>query len=127
VQDVAGREAQAALPGRYWLRVAIKSPHVSRRIVGPALTANVGVEMCIAVSDDIEPGYFLFVQIDRDRIDILLAELIVHHCVKKAAGAKILGVPTRPWQRAGDRGRQHDIFGSAKHGRHLPGAFCRWP
>ena len=78
--------------------------------------------MCVAVGDDIEAGYFLLVQIDRDRIDILLAELVVHHRVEKAARAKILRVPARPRQRAGDRGRQHDVFGGAKHGRHLPGS-----
>src|SRR4029077_678680 len=64
VQDVARRDARPPGPSRYWLRVAIEPPHVSRRIVGPALAADVGVEMCIAVSDDIEPGYFLLVQID---------------------------------------------------------------
>src|SRR5215468_11695166 len=76
--------------------------------------------MRVAVGDDIEARHLLFVQVDRDRIDILFAELVVHHRVKKAARTKILGVPAWPRQRAGDRGRQRDIFGGAKHDRHLP-------
>ena len=78
------------------------------------------IEMRVTVGDDIEARHFLLVQINRDRVDILFAELVVHHRVKKAARAKILGVPARPRQRAGDGGRQHEIFGGAKHDRHLP-------
>ena len=51
--------------------------HVARWIIGPALAADVGVEMRIAVGDDIEAGDFLLVQIDRNRVGVLLAELVV--------------------------------------------------
>src|SRR5262245_12095966 len=91
-----------------------------RRIVGPALTAYVGIEMCVAVCDEIEPCHFMLVQIDRHCIDILLAKLVVHHRFKKASGAEVLGIPTRSRQRSGNCRRQHDIFGSAKHDWHLP-------
>ncbi len=79
--------------------------------------------MRIAVGHDIEAGHFLLVQIDRDRIDILLAELVIHHGVEKAAHAEILRVPARPWQRAGNGGRQHDVFGGAKHVGISPGDY----
>src|SRR5215467_9033530 len=76
--------------------------------------------MCVAVGDDIEAGHFLLMQIDCNSVDILLAELVVHHRVKKAAAAEILRVPAWPRQRAGDGGRHDGVFGGAKHGRRLP-------
>ncbi len=120
VKNVAGGKTQAAFAGRSRLRVAIEPAHMSGWIIGPTLAADIGIEMCVAVGNNIQARHFLFVQVDRDRIDILLAELVVHHRVKKAARAKILGVPTRPRQRAGNGGRQHHVFGGAKHDRHLP-------
>ena len=98
-----------------------KPPMWLRRIVGPALAADVVIEAAVAVGDDIEAGDFLLVQIDGDRVDVLLAELVVHHRVEKAAHAEILRVPARPRQRAGDGGRQHDVFGGAKHVGISPG------
>ncbi len=67
----------------------IEATHVPRRIIRPALAADVGIKMCIAVGDDIEPRHLLFVQIDRDRIDILFAKLVVHHRVQKTTRTKI--------------------------------------
>ena len=66
VQDVAGREGQAALAGERRARiVVVEAAHVARRIVGPALAADVLVEMRVAVGDDVEAGELLLVQIDR--------------------------------------------------------------
>ena len=42
--------------------------------------------MRVAVGDDVEAGQFLLVQIDRHRVDVLLAELVVHHGVEEASG-----------------------------------------
>src|SRR5262249_7390976 len=81
--------------------------------------------MRVTVGDDIKSGYFLLGSVNRDSIDVLLAELIVHHCVKKAAGTKVLGVPAWARQRAGNRGRQHNVFSSTKHVGISPGALCR--
>src|SRR4029450_11700571 len=86
----------------------------------PALATDIGIEVRIAVCNDVEPCHLLLVEIERHRIDILLAELVVHHRIKKAAGAEILGVPAGTWQRARNCRRQHDVFGSTKHDRHLP-------
>ena len=88
VQDVAGRKRHAAFAGRRRLRVLVEAAHVARRIIGPALAADVRVEMRVAVGDDVEAGQLLLVQIDRDRVDILLAELVVHHGVEEAARAR---------------------------------------
>ena len=121
VQDVAGREGEPALAGRRRLRVLVEAAHVARRVIGPALAADVGIEMRVAVGDDVEAGQFLLVQIDRDGVDILLAEMVVHHGVEEGAAGEVFGVPARPRQRAGDGGRQHDVFGGAVHGRRLPG------
>ena len=116
-----GGNPRPPLPAGDRLRILVEASHVTRRIIGPALAADIGVEMRVAVGDNIEAGHFLLVEIHGDCIDILLAELVVHHRVEEAARAEILRVPARPRQRAGDRGRQHDVFGSAKHVRHLPG------
>ena len=41
--------------------------------------------MRVAVGDDVEAGHFLLVQIEANRVDILLAELVVHHRVEETA------------------------------------------
>jgi hypothetical protein len=122
MQDVTRRKHEAALARRSRLRILVEAAHVARRIVRPTLAADVGIEMGITVGDDVEPGELLFVQIDRNRIDILFAELVVDHRVEKTSRAEILRVPARPRQRAGNRGRQHDVFGGAKHNGYLPEA-----
>ena len=63
VQDMAGRERQSALARRRRLRVAIESAHVARRVVGPALTADIGIEMGVAVGDDVEARNLLLVRV----------------------------------------------------------------
>ena len=79
MQNVAWWKRKTALARRRRLRVAIEATHVPRRVVCPALAADIGIKMCIAVGDDIEARHFLLMQVDRDRIDILLAELVIHH------------------------------------------------
>ena len=120
MQNVTGRKRQPAFAGRRRLRVLVEAAHVARRIIGPALAADIRIEMRVAVGDDVEAGDFLLVQIDRDRVDVLLAELVVDHGVEETAQPEILRVPARPRQRAGDGGRQHFVFGGGKHGRRLP-------
>jgi len=125
VQDVAGWKQQAAFAGRRRLRILVEAAHVTRRIIGPALAADIGVEMRVAVGDDVETGHFLLVQIEANRVDILLAELVVDHGVEEAAHAEVLRVPARPRQRAGDGGRQHFVFGGAKHGGRFSRGYLR--
>ena len=61
----------------------VEPVHVMRRVARPALAAHVLVEPAVAVGDDVEAGHFLFAQIDRQRIDVLLAEPADHHRVEE--------------------------------------------
>ena len=79
------------------------------------MAADVGVEAAIAVSDDVESRDFLVAQICRDRIQILLAVVAVHHRLTEAAPAEIFRVPQRPGQRADDGGREYDSRRCAVH------------
>jgi hypothetical protein len=84
VQDMSGRESQPALAGQRRPRiVALEAVHVPRRIRRPAHAADIRVEMGVAVADDIQAGEFLLLQIDHDRVGILIAELIGHHRVEE--------------------------------------------
>src|ERR1700683_3662529 len=98
----------------------IKAAHVVWRITGPALTADVVVEVRVAVSDNIKAGDFLIAQIAAYRVFILLAEAPAHHGFEKMPSAEILRVPARPRQRTGNGRRQHDVLGATKHGERLP-------
>src|SRR5208282_832710 len=121
MQNVAARKPDAAAPG--WRRariIALKAAHMMRRIAGPALPADIVVETAVAVGADIKPGDFLIAQIARQRVDILLAVATIDHRVEEDTSAKILGIPARPRQRAGDRGRQHDVLGCPIHLESLP-------
>ncbi len=121
VQDVAARKPDAAAAGRCRHRMRdVEAAHVVRRIGGPALAADVVVEMSVAVGDDIEAGNFLIAQIAGHRVFILLAEAAADHCFEKMARAEIFRVPARPRQRAGDRRRQFDVFCRPKHCERLP-------
>src|SRR5262245_17042478 len=102
VQDVARREREAAFASQRWARiVVIEALHVARWIVGPALAAHVLVEVGIAVGDDIETRAFLLVQIDRDRVRILLAIGRADHRLQEGAPAEVLHVPARARERPG--------------------------
>ena len=101
--------------------VAREAGHVVRRVGGPALAADIVVEAAVAVGQDVEAGELLVAQIAGQRVLVLLAEAARHHGLEEMAVAEVFRVPARPRQRAGDRGRQHDVFGGAKHSRRLPG------
>src|ERR1041385_5472265 len=62
VQDVPGREADRPAARRDPRIEPVEAAHVARRIVGPALAADVAIEMRIAVGDDVEAGDLLLVQ-----------------------------------------------------------------
>src|SRR5262249_32126052 len=62
-----------------------------------------------------ETGDFLFVQIDRNRVGVLLAELVVDHRLDEALRADVPGVPARARQRSRDGGRQCDVLGGTQH------------
>ena len=65
----------AAGADRRQLRVRrVEARHVVRRIARPALAADVLIEPAVAVGDDVETGDFLFPEVDRQRVDVLLAE-----------------------------------------------------
>ena len=97
------------------------------RIVGPALAADFVVEMRVAVGADVEPGDFLRVQIDRDRVDVLLAEAGVDHRVEEAARAQIavyqLGRGSEPMIEVGSM----MSLVARSISRSPPGTICRWP
>ena len=77
------------------------------RIARPALAADVLVEPAVAVGDDVQPRHFLFPQIHRQRVDILLAEPRDHHRVEERPVPQVFRIPARPRQRARDRRRQN--------------------
>ena len=78
------RKPDPARAHRRQLRVRRVEPvHVVRRIARPALAADVLIEPAIAVGHDVEPGHFLLAQIDRQRVDILLAEPRDHHRIEE--------------------------------------------
>src|SRR5664279_6408698 len=93
----------------------IEAGHVVGRIGGPALAADVVIEPAVAVGDDVETGEFLVAQIASQRIFVLLAKAPRHHRLEEMPRAEIFRVPARPWQRAGDGGRQNDVLGGAVH------------
>src|ERR1051325_1111637 len=115
VQDVPGREADRPAARRDPRIEPVEAAHVARRIVGPALAADVAIEMRIAVGDDVEAGDLLLVQIHRDPVGVLLAELVVDERLDEAVRADVLGVPARARQRPGDGGRQLDVLGGTQH------------
>ena len=127
VQDVAARKHDAAASGGRRLGMQrVEAAHVVRRIRGPALAADVVIEVRVAVGDDIEAGHLLIAQIAGHRVFVLLAESPADHRFEKMPGAEILRVPARPRQRAGNRRRQHDVLGATVHGERLPD-FLREP
>src|SRR6266851_2414062 len=81
----------------------------------PPRPADVGVEAAVAIGHDVEPGQFLVADVAGERVLILLAEAPRDHRLEEMPGAEIFRVPARARQRAGDGGRQHDVFGGAKH------------
>src|SRR5262249_2219129 len=64
VQDMAARKTDAAGAGsrELWMR-GLKTGHVTRRIGGPGLTADVLVESAVSVGYDIKTRNLLFAQI----------------------------------------------------------------
>ena len=61
----------------------IEAGHVMRWIARPALAAHILIEPAIAVGDDVEAGDFLFAQIDRQRVDVLLPEPADDHRIQE--------------------------------------------
>ena len=86
VQDVAaaGNQIRPCPGSRRRARVvAVESAHVARRIAGPALAADVVVEAAVAVGEDVEAGDLLLAQVDRERVDVLLAVARIDHRVQE--------------------------------------------
>jgi hypothetical protein len=106
VENVAAREADAAAADRRHLRNAIEARHVKRRIARPALAADVLREAAVAVRHDVEAGDRLLIQIDGERVLVLLAEPRLDHRFEERFESEVLGVPARARQRARDRRRQ---------------------
>jgi hypothetical protein len=85
-----------------------KTVHVGERIALPAQAADLLVVVRIAVGEDIEPGDFLRPQKAGDRVLVLLAIARIGHGFEEALASQHRGVPSRPRQRADDRGWQRD-------------------
>jgi hypothetical protein len=118
VEDVAAREPEAAGADTGQRRmIAIEARHVVRGIAGPALAAHVLIEAAVAVGHHVEAGHFLFAQVHRQRVDVLLAEPARDHGVQERPVAEIFGVPAGTRQGTNDGGGQNLSGGRFQHDR----------
>ena len=103
MQDMSAGKANAPGAGFRQFRMGrFEAVHVVRRIAGPALTANILIEPAVTIGADIKTGHFLFPQVNREGIHILLAESGDDHGVQEGFGSQIFGVPARARQRTRD-------------------------
>jgi hypothetical protein len=104
--------ARAAVPlAGAGVVAAAESLEPARRILEPAHAADIRVEACVAIGDDIEAGPLLIADEGADRVGILLAESRVGDGVAECTLTEVLDVPGRPRQRPGDRRRQRHGVG----------------
>src|SRR5437660_74680 len=68
-----------------------------------------------AIGADIKTGHFLFPQVNREGIHILLAESGDDHGVQEGFGSQIFGVPARARQRTRDGGWQYLSLSRFQH------------
>ena len=116
VQDMSAGKANAPGAGFRQFRMGrFEAVHVVRRIAGPALTADILIEPAIAIGADVKTGHFLFPQVNREGIHILLAESGDDHGVQEGFGSQIFGVPARARQRTRDGSWQYFSLSRFQH------------
>jgi hypothetical protein len=87
------------------------------RIEEPRPAGEVGVEVVVAVRDDVEAGALLVSDHGADGVDELLAVCDVAHAVRERAAVEVVGVPRGPRPGAGDGGRKDQVVRCGQHRR----------
>src|SRR5207237_4050921 len=101
VKDVSTRKSDPACAGARQLRmIGFKARHMTRGIAGPGLAADILIEAAVTVGYDIESRNFLIPQINRQRIRVWLAELVVGHRIHERLRSEVFCVPARSRKRS---------------------------
>ena len=98
-QRLLGRDAREALDG----------------ICDPRSPAEIGVEVIVAVREDVEPRPLLIRDDGRHRIRELLPEARVGERLRRGTPPEAAGEPERPRPRAGHRRGQRNAVGGGEH------------